>query len=116
MATYLLSDPDTREVRLIFADTFRGEHLRTAYRVVGHDRLPLRDRPDLDRRRAYQTMGGWYIRQPVPGGTRHSNFQVEPRPVLDTRIPCPRAAGADGRRRGRARCAWCTDDAIPLQG
>ena len=101
-------DEETRELRVVLTDYWKGEHMHYEYRVVGDDGQPLRG----ERHR------GWDGRQV---GWNHARYYVEPnreyfgqpaiyfdteqKPVVAEETACPRWTN---RRR---RCDVCRAEA-----
>lgn len=103
MRKTLVMDAETREMRLVYADLWDGQHERTEYRVVS-DRAGghvLRDLPDYDGAQVHGHAPGLYVKR-GPWGELTVPVWTEETPVGPTvKTPCPRAANA------RRKCALC---------
>lgn len=101
----LVMDPETREMRLIYTDTWDGQHERTEYRVLS-DRAGgrvLRGLEDFDGKQVHGHAPNLYVKL-GPWGERTAPVWTEDAPVRPTvKIPCSRATN---RRR---KCQLCQD-------
>lgn len=101
MRKYLRHDSETRELRLVYTDLWRGQHEHTEYRVTdcrGGD--VVRNRADLDGQSVSGGLPDLYVDRPWP----HNVMRVwaEEAPVVPTvKTPCPKAANL------RRKCALC---------
>lgn len=101
MRKFLHHDTQTRELRLVYADLWRGNHERTEYRVTDartNGRV-VRNMPDLDGTPVHGTMPNLYIKG-MHGHTRYV-WPQETSVGPTVKVPCPKAVDA------RRTCDLC---------
>lgn len=103
MIKTLVMDPETREMRVRYADCWRGQHEVTEYRVIGHryQPEPVRNRPELDGLAVHGTVPGLYVKRPA--GTGQAPVwceEIQAGPTVKT--PCPGTQRRPCEHGGRA--------------
>lgn len=106
---FLRYDVEARELWLVYADLWDGQHERTGYRVTG-DRggAPLRGSQwaEMDGRVVSGRAPDLYLAGSYGAADRAPRVWTESAPVGPTvKIPCPRASNA------RRKCAACQEEA-----
>lgn len=100
MQKFLAHDAETRELRLVYTDLWRGEHERTEYRVVSaRGGEPVHNMAEWAGTPVHGTVPGLYVRgafgSQVPVWTEETAIG----PTVKT--PCPKATN------NRRKCALC---------
>jgi len=98
----LVMDPETREMRVVYADLWDGQHERTEFRVTAERGGPVvRNRPEWDGATVDGTVPGLYVKALVPDG-RFPVWTEETAVGPTVKVPCPKATNP------RRKCALCT--------
>lgn len=96
-------DEETRELRLVLTDYWKGEHEHMEYRVVDDEGVPLRGsrHEHWHGRQVYWDGERYYVKPDGLYSARVVSFTTEQRPVVANKVACPRYTN---RRR---RCDAC---------